>query len=87
MGMSKKLGIITAMAGMLSASNDMYGAPLLPANRPREDKRTSAEKKKCKSCRHFQKDSNGKCFCGIHVRIYGVGPMVVACAEYKKRKK
>ena len=35
--MSKKPGIIMAMAGMLSASNDVYGAPLLPANRPRED--------------------------------------------------
>lgn len=30
--MNKKDFLILAMGGMLSASNDVYGAPLLPAN-------------------------------------------------------
>ena len=86
--MSKKLMMLSAMAGMLAAStNDVYGAPLLPANRPREDKRTNSEKKKCKSCKHFDKGSNGRCSCKIHVRVYGVNPMDVSCSEYKKRSK
>ena len=86
--MSKKLMMLSAMAGMLAASaNEVYGAPILPANRPREDKRTNNEKKKCKSCKHFSKGSNGRCSCKIHIRTYGVGPMEVACGEYKKRNK
>ena len=85
--MSKIDFFIHAMAGMLAASNEMYGAPLLPANRPRKDMRTSKEKKKCKSCKHFCKESNGRCYCGFGVRSYGVSPMDVACGEYKKRKK
>ena len=86
--MSKKLMMLSAMAGMLAASaNEVYGAPLLPANRPREDKRTNSEKKKCKSCKHFCKGSNGRCSCGLYVRTYGLNPMDVACGEYKKRNK
>ena len=85
--MNKKDFFIHAMAGMLAASNDLYGAPLLPANRPREDRRTNSEKKKCKSCKHFDKGSNGRCSCKIHVRPYGLNPMDVACGEYKKRNK
>ena len=87
--MSKKLMMLSAMAGMLAASaNDVYGAPLLPANRPREDRRTNSEKKKCKSCKHFRKNGNGLCGCGIHARVdYRVYPMAVACGEYKKRNK
>ena len=86
--MSKKLMMLSAMAGMLAASaNGVYGAPLLPANRPREGQRTNSEKKKCKSCKYFSKGSNGRCICKIHVRTYGVNPMDVACGEYKKRNK
>ena len=86
--MSKNLMMLSAMAGMLAASaHDVYGAPLLPANRPMGDKRTNSEKKKCKSCKHFDKGSNGRCSCKIHVRTYGVEPMEVACGEYKKRNK
>lgn len=87
--MAKKLMMISAMAGMLAASaNEVYGAPLLPANRPREDKRTNRDKKKCKSCKHFRKMDNGFCSCGIHARVsYHVYPMNVACGEYKKRNK
>ena len=86
--MSKKLMMLSAMAGMLAASaNEVYGAPLLPANRPREDKRTNSEKKKYKSCKHFSNGSNGRCSCKIHVRVYGVNPMDVSCGEYKKRNK
>lgn len=86
--MSKKLMMLSAMAGMLAAStNEVYGAPLLPANRPREDKRTNRDKKKCKSCKHFSKGSNGRCSCKIYVRSYGFDPMEAACGEYKKRNK
>lgn len=86
--MNKKEYMLTVMAGMLTASNDLYGAPLLPANRPREDRHTNSEKKKCKSCKHFRKMDNGFCSCGIHARVsYHVYPMNVACGEYKKRKK
>lgn len=86
--MSKKLMMLSAMAGMLAASaNDVYGAPLLPANRPMEDRRTNRDKKKCKSCKHFSKGSNGRCSCKIYVRGYGLNPMGVACGEYKKRNK
>lgn len=86
--MSKKLMMLSAMAGMLAASaNDVYGAPLLPADRPREDKRTNRDKKKCKSCKHFRKGSNGRSSCKIYVRSYGLNPMDVACGEYKKRNK
>lgn len=83
--MSKKAWVIAAMAGMLAASNDLYGAPLLPANRQREDKRTNRDRKKCKSCKHFCKGSNGRCSCKIHIRGYGVNPMDVACGEWKKK--
>lgn len=86
--MNKKDFLILAMSGMLSASNDVYGAPLLPANRPREDRRTTRDKKKCKSCKHFRKMDNGFCSCGIYARVsYLVYPMAVACGEYKKRNK
>lgn len=86
--MSKKTFILSAMAGMLAASNNLYGAPLLPANRPREDKRTNSEKKKCKSCKHFLKYGNGRCSCVINSRVYyRVYPMAVACNAYKKRNK
>lgn len=86
--MSKKTFILSAMAGMLAASNDLYGAPLLPANRPREDRRTNSEKKKCKSCKHFRKVGNCMCSCVINSRVsYRVYPMAVACNEYKKRNK
>lgn len=84
--MSKKLMMLSAMAGMLAASaNEVYGAPLLPANRPRGDMRTSSEKKKCKSCKYFGKGEH-VCYCHIHSRSY-VSPMDVACGGYKKRKK
>lgn len=86
--MSKKTFILSAMAGMLAASNNLYGAPLLPANRPREDKRTNSEKKKCKSCKHFLNYGNGRCSCVINSRVYyRVYPMAVACNAYKKRNK
>lgn len=85
--MSKKTFILSAVAGMLAASKDLYGAPLLPASRPREDRRTNSEKKKCKSCKHFCKGPNGRCSCNIYVRGYGLNPMDVACIEYKKRNK
>lgn len=86
--MNKKAFILTAMAGMLAASNDLYGSPLLPANRPREDRRTNSEKKKCKSCKHFLKEGNGRCSCVINSRVsYRVYPMAVACNAYKKRNK
>lgn len=86
--MSKKLMMLSAMAEMFAASaNEVYGAPLLPANRPRGDKRTNRDKKKCKSCKHFSKGSNGRSYCKIYVRAYGVDPMEVACGEYKKRNK
>ena len=86
--MGKNLMILSAMAGILAASaNDVYGASLLPANKPRGDMRTSAEKKKCKSCKHFCKGLNGKCSCDAHVRVYGVHPMAVACGVYKKKNK
>jgi hypothetical protein len=86
--MSKKAWMLAAMAGMLAAPNDLYGAPLLPANRPREDKRTNEEKKKCKSCKHFLKERDGRCSCAIYSRVsYMVYPMAVACGAYKKRNK
>ena len=85
--MNKKDFLILAMGGMLSASNDVYGAPLLPANRLRQDRRTVSEKKKCKSCKHFCKGTSGRCSCNIYVRGYGLNPMDVACSEYKKRNK
>lgn len=86
--MSKKLMMLSAMAGMLAASaNEVYGAPLLSANRPMGDKRTNSEKKKCKSCKHFCKGSNGRCSYGLYVRTYRVNPMDVACGGYKKRNK
>ena len=86
--MSKKTFILSAMAGMLAASNDLYGAPLLPANRPREDRRTNSDKKKCKSCKHFLNYGNGRCSCVISSRVsYRVSPMAVACNAYKKRNK
>lgn len=86
--MNKKTFMLTAMAGMLAASNDLYGAPLLPANRPREDRRTNSEKKKCKSCKHFRKVGNCMCSCVIYSRVsYKVYPMAVACNAYKKRNK
>ena len=84
--MSKKTFILAAMAEMLAASNDMYGSPLLPVNRPMEYKRTSSkDKKKCKSCKHFSK-GDYNCYCSIHSRTY-VSPMDVACGGYEKRKK
>lgn len=83
--MNKKDFFIHAMYGLLAAPNDLYGAPLLPANRPREDRRTNSEKKKCKSCKHFSK-GDYVCYCHIHSRSY-VSPMDVACGGYKKRKK
>ena len=86
--MSKKAWMLAAMAGMLATSKDIYGAPLLPANRPREDRRTVEEKKKCKSCKYFRKEGHGRCSCSIYSRVsYGVYPMAVACGKYKKRNK
>lgn len=80
--MSKKTWMLAAMVGMFAASNDMYGAPVFPDNRPRDDKRSNAEKKKCKSCKHFCKGENGRCRCKNGVRI-SVYPMAVACGNIR----
>ena len=73
-----------AMASMLSVSSDMYGATLLPSNKPRGDKRTSNEKKKCKSCVCCKKNSVGKYKCSHNPYMK---PLDYACEYYSKRKK
>ena len=85
--MSKIDFFIHAMAGMLAASNEMYGAPLLPANRPRKDMRTSKEKKKCKSCAYYSKVAGlPQCDIFARTRIH-MSPLNPVCSNYKKRKK
>lgn len=85
--MSKKNLLLTAIAGMLAASNG-YDASSMIGERTKKDARTSNEKKKCKSCKHFCKISDGCCVCDIYARMgYQVYPLAVACSKYIKRSK
>lgn len=81
--------MLSAMAGMLAASaNDVYGLRSYRLTAQEKIGARIAKKKKCKSCKHFRKNGNGRCGCGIHARVdYRVYPMAVACGEYKKRNK
>ena len=83
-----KMFLLTAMAGMLNASNDVYGMPTRVASdkQSREESKTNKEKKKCKSCKHFKKEG-GKCSCGIGTISWGMYPLRPACGNYKKRKR
>lgn len=85
--MRKKDLLLTAMAGMLAASNGHDASSLIIERTPK-DTRTSSEKKKCKSCKHFCKTSDGRCVCDIYARMdYQVYPLAVACSKYIKRTK
>lgn len=85
--MSKKDLLLTAMAGMLAASNE-YDTSSIIGERAKKDSRLASEKKKCKSCKHFCKISDGRCVCDIYARMdYQVYPLAVACSKYIKRSK
>lgn len=85
--MSKKNLLLTAIAGMLAASNGCDVSSMI-GERSKKDTRTSSEKKKCKSCKHFCKISDRRCVCDIYARMdYQVYPLAVACSKYIKRSK
>lgn len=83
--MSRKDFLTTAIATMLAAaSNDIYGVPSGGVSRRVVNE---SERKKCKSCMHFNKESGTRCSCRIGARAYGVNPLDSACKEYRKRRK
>lgn len=83
--MSRKAFLATAIATMLAAaSNYRYGVPSGGVSRRVVNE---SERKKCKSCMHFNKESGTRCSCRIGARAYGVSPWASACKEYKKKRR